>query len=183
MRRFYYLANKLVSAKSISDDLHALGISDWNFHVMSKDEAGLVTHQIHSTTPLQERDIIHSGERGALLGFGLGFLLVTGLKWFGPLGQYIDIAAFLALIALITCFGAWVGGMVGISHDHYKIARFHDDIEAGKYLIMVDVDADKAHKMIDLMARKHHDAVPAGTSSPYSNPLEGLPWFSKQHTY
>jgi len=183
MRRFYYLADRLLSAKSVSDDLHAIGISDWNFHVLSKDESGLLSHHIHSATPLEERDIIHSGERGALLGFGLGFLLITGLKFLSPVGQYMDFTTFIGLVVLVTCFGAWVGGMVGISHDNYKIVRFHDDIEAGKYLIMVDVSKEQAHKMIDLMAKKHSDAIPVGTGSPYSNPLDGLPWFSKQHTY
>ena len=34
-------------------------------------------------------------------------------------------------------FGAWVGGLTGIATENSELLKFHDDIEAGKYLILV----------------------------------------------
>lgn len=56
-----------------------------------------------------------------------------------------------AVVLLFSCFGAWVGGLVGVSSENYKIRRFHDDIEAGALLIMVDVSLDQRRAVRDVI--------------------------------
>ena len=56
-----------------------------------------------------------------------------------------------ALGGVGLCFGAWEGGMIGLSRENYKIERFHDDIEAGHYLIMVDVSRQQRPLVKELM--------------------------------
>jgi hypothetical protein len=41
MKRLYYLSSSIESVEQVSNDLHEKGITDWNFHIISKDEAGL----------------------------------------------------------------------------------------------------------------------------------------------
>ena len=41
MIRLFYLVSSIDSAKEISDDLHEHDVTDWRFHIVSKDEAGL----------------------------------------------------------------------------------------------------------------------------------------------
>lgn len=144
MKRLYFLADNLDTVDEVAIALHNEGIRDWNFHVLSKDEAGLYKHHLHAATPLQQRDIIRAGERGALLGFALGLaaaiVSLLLLDWSPTHGKVV----FAIAVALPTLFGAWVGGLVGLSLENYKIARFHADIEAGRALLMIDVD--RAHE-------------------------------------
>lgn len=143
MKRLYYLADNLDAVDEIAETLHSAGISDWNFHVLSKDDAGLYKHHLHSATPLHRRDVIRAGERGALLGFGVGFLVAIFSASLLELAPVYSFVVFCIAIALPTLFGAWVGGLVGLSQENHKIARFHSDIEAGRALLMIDVD--RAH--------------------------------------
>lgn len=173
MKRFYYLTDNIESTEQVSDDLHAEGISDWHFHVLSKDEAGLQKKHVHVANPLHRFDIIHSGERGALIGGTLGFLLGAMAVVMGPLGEIFGLWFVLLPTALFGCFGAWVGGMVGLSHENYKIARFSDDIEAGRFLIMVDVRKNQENRVLRMMERQHPEASLAGVDDTWVSPLDG----------
>ena len=65
MKCMYYLAPNLVNTHQVSDDLHDVGITDWNVHVISKDEAGLKKENIHSSNWLETKDLLRSGFIGA----------------------------------------------------------------------------------------------------------------------
>ena len=41
MKRLYYLTDSINCAQNISDKLHQKGITDWNFHIMSKNKDDL----------------------------------------------------------------------------------------------------------------------------------------------
>jgi len=139
MKRLYYLTDSIDAAGRLSDRLHREGITDWNFHVLGKDKAKIVRHHLHSTTPIQELDIIRSGERGVLIGFAVGILLTCYVALFTSFGGNLNWIWQAAGVLLFSCFGAWLGGMVGVSSENYKIRRFHKDIENGSYLLLVDV--------------------------------------------
>lgn len=173
MKRFYYLTDNIESTEKVSDDLHAEGISDWHFHVMSKDEAGLQKKHVHVANPLHRFDIIHSGERGALIGGALGFVAGALAVVMTPLGGIFGMWFALLPTVLFGCFGAWVGGMVGLSHENYKIARFTDDIEAGKFLIMVDARKNQETRVLRMMERCHPEATLAGIDDTWVSPLDG----------
>jgi hypothetical protein len=80
MKRLYFLTDDIDKAEQISNELHREGISDWNFHVMSKDAAGLKRHHLHSTNVLlHEKDTVRAGERGAMLGVAISCLIV--INW------------------------------------------------------------------------------------------------------
>lgn len=173
MKRFYYLTDNIESTEKVSEDLHAEGISDWHFHVLSKDEAGLQKKHVHVANPLHRFDIIHSGERGALIGGVLGFLIGTLAVMMSPLGSIFGMWFALLPTVVFGCFGAWVGGMVGLSHENYKIARFTDEIEAGRFLIMVDARKNLEDRVLRMMERQHPEATLAGIDDTWVSPLEG----------
>ena len=54
MKRLYYLTDTLDSVSKISTNLHQDGITDWNIHVLSKDEAGLYHRHVHSAHLFQQ---------------------------------------------------------------------------------------------------------------------------------
>lgn len=169
MMRLFYLVSSIDSAKDISDDLHEHGVTDWRFHIVSKDEAGLYTHQLHTASVLDRTDLPRFVERGAIIGFALGLVVLLPLAFMNlvPLPG----AAWIALFAFMVAAGAWVGGFGGIQNENYRIKPFHDDIEAGKYLIMVDAPKDHIPKVKELMTKNHPEAQLQGKDSSFNNPF------------
>ncbi len=154
MRRLFYVAEQIDDVEAVYKALHGEGISDWHLHVLAKDEAGLYTHKVHSATPFQQLDVLHTGARYALVGAGAGLLIGLmgyALSRLGVLSLDLNgyVVAVLAFVGL--CFGAWEGGMVGLTRENYKIERFHGDIEAGRYLLMVDVSKAQRPLVKELM--------------------------------
>jgi len=138
-RRLYYLADHLDTADRVAAILARQGLSEWRLHVLSRDEAGVYKHHLHDASPLLTRDIWRQGGRGALLGFVMGIIataLIIGV--FGFFRNHIAVAS-IVIIGLVTMHGAWIGGLTGINHENYKIRRFHDDIERGRVLLMLDL--------------------------------------------
>jgi len=171
MKRLYYVTDNLESVDSISKDLHQKGITDWNFHVLSKDEAGLYKRHINSALPWQQFDIVHTALQGALVGLVLGFVigyLIDQLTGFGT-------ASIVVMLLLGLFFGTWTGGFIGLAHENYKVRRYHDDIEAGKYLVMVDIKKDQVEMVNNIMRRQHPEAQKSGEDTTLINPLTNSP--------
>ena len=167
MMRLFYLVSSIDSAKDISDDLHEHGVTDWRFHIVSKDEAGLYTHQLHTASVLDRTDLPRFVERGAIIGFVLALVVLLPLALMNVVP--LPGAAWIALFAFMVAAGAWVGG--GIQNENYRIKPFHDDIEAGKYLIMVDAPKDHIPKVKELMTKNHPEAQLQGKDSSFNNPF------------
>lgn len=152
MPRLYYLANDLHTCEVVERTLREAGISDWNFHVVSRDELGLFQHRIHAATTYQRLDVVHAGERWGLAGAGLGLLLgLLGLA-LQPLAWPVDGLTVFLTTLVGALFGAWRGALLGLSRDCYKIARFSDDLAAGRHLLMVDVNDDNRSRVRELMS-------------------------------
>lgn len=160
MRTLYYLMDRLDTAEGMAATLKAMNVDNDGYYIVSKDHDGLRRHHLHDASLIDETDIIHSGERGALIGGLCGFLFALWVVMVKPLGLSIGLGAFLFVSILIGCFGAWVGGMVGISHDNYKLAPFHDAIARGKYLMVINVRGPAKARDIKLaMHQQHPDAL------------------------
>lgn len=176
MKCLYFLASTLKTSREISDDLHDVGIQDFYVHVISQDESGLSREHIHSGNYLETRDVIRDGFIGAFLGLLAGLIGIGLLAYFKPLGADVEIPTYVyvILVAVITLFGAWEGGLAGIASENKKLAKFHDDIAGGKYLFLVYVRKHLEGKVRDMMARKHSDAELVAVDTHYMNPFTGL---------
>jgi len=174
MKCLYYLTSTLDSTREITDNLHLVGINDWFIHVLSKNEAGLKKDKIHSSNYLEQLDILHYGIIGAAAGFVVGLIaagLVDSTKPFGP---ELPGIVYYAIIAVLTLFGAWEGGFTGIASENKKTALFHDDLEAGHYLIMVYAKQDSEDLIKKVMWALHSEAVLAAIDASFYNPLSEL---------
>ncbi len=173
MKCLYYVAPSLDSTGQISDDLHDSGLDDFFVHVIAKDESGLKKRQIHSSNYLETLDVIREGFLGAAIGFVVGLLGATLLNYFGPFGT-VPAYVFAIVVAVATMFGAWAGGLIGMENENKKLARFHDDIEAGKYLILLYTRKDQEDAVRIMMQRRHPEALFAAADSHFVNPFSTL---------
>lgn len=171
MKCFYYLAPTLESTHGISDDLHAVGIKDFFLHVICKDEAGLRRQHIHSSNYLETLDVIRDGVIGGLMGLLVGLLGVWMIEYFDPFGIEVPNLVLFALVGVATLFGTWEGGLIGIASENKKLKRFHDDIEAGKFLVLIYAFREQETTVKRMMAQRHPEAKLAAIDSHFVNPF------------
>ena len=81
------------------------------------------------------------------------------------------IVLLIHLIGFATLFGAWEGGLIGVEKENKKLARFHDDIEAGRFLILIYARRDQESVVRHMMSRRHPEAEFAGIDSHFVNPF------------
>jgi hypothetical protein len=174
MKCLYYVAPTLDSTRQISDELHAAGINDAFLHVISRDEAGLKRHHLHSSNYLETLDLLRDGFLGVAIGFLAGLLGVGLLKYFEPFGPNAPATLYYATVAAATLFGAWEGGLTGIASENRKLARFHDDIESGRYLILIYAPKEQEAIVTELMRTRHPEAELAAVDPHFINPFSAV---------
>jgi hypothetical protein len=171
MKCMYYLAPTLVSTNQISDDLHQVGIEDWHLHIRSKDGAGIKNEKLHSSNWLETKGLLRNGFIGANIGFIVGVLGAGGIMLFEPFGPSFPGIALFFLAAVATLFGAWVGGLTGMDSENQKLKRFHDDIEAGKYLLLIYTRKGMGEKIKKMMRERHPESRHVATDRHFINPF------------
>ena len=174
MRCLYYLSGTLESTQRISNDVRALGVNDSLLHVISKDEAGLQKQHIHSSNYLETLDLVRDGLIGAALGLMPGVFGVALLKFFEPFGPNVPRVVYFATVAVAILFGAWEGGLWGIATDNRKLAKFHDDIECGWYLILIYTPKDQEAAVREMMRARHRGTELAAIDPHFINPFSAV---------
>lgn len=174
MKCIYYLSPTLKNTQQISDDLHNIGIDDWFLHIHSKDESGLVKQHLHSSNYLETLDFIREGLVGAALGFVAGLAFAGIAAAVEPFGTPIPLLGYAAIVFLVTCFGAWVGGLTGVAQENKKLANFHADIVAGHYLILIYAKENQIANIQQMMSVKHPEATLAAVDAHFLNPFADL---------
>jgi hypothetical protein len=171
MKCLYFLASNLATTREISEDLHEVGIKDFYLHVIARDEAGLKQEHIHSSNYFETLDLVREGVLGGLIGFVAGLIGAFLLMQFNPFGVEIATIVYVAIVGLATLFGTWVGGLTGIDTENRKLARFHDDIEGGKFLLLVYVRKEQEAAVSRMMAERHPDAELVAVDRHFINPF------------
>ncbi|WP_428353458.1 hypothetical protein [Methyloprofundus sp.] len=170
----YYLTSTLESTRKITDDLHQAGIGDWFIHVLSQDEAGLKKEKIHSSNYLEQLDLLRYGILGAISGFAVGLIAAGLVNTTELFGSDIPNVAFYAIVLFFTMFGSWEGGLIGVAAENKKMALFHDDIEAGSYLIIVYIKQSAEDVLHKVMETQHPEVELAAIDVNFYNPLTSL---------
>lgn len=174
MKCFYYLSPTLESTHDISDDLHAVGVSDFFVHVISRDEAGLKKQHIHSSNYLETLDVVRDGVIGGAIGFLAGLLGVAAIKYFDPFGVEVPGFVYIAIVGVATLFGTWEGGLVGIGTENRKLAKFHDDIQAGRFLVLIYALKEQEEVVRKMMRERHPEAELAAVDRHFVNPFSAI---------
>jgi hypothetical protein len=71
-------------------------------------------------------------------------------------------------------FGAWEGGLTGIASENKKLARFHDDLEAGRCLILIYAPQEQEASVVRLMRVRHPEAPLAAIDPHFINPFSAV---------
>jgi hypothetical protein len=172
MKCIYFLTPNIATTDQVSADLHEVGVQDFYLHVICRDHAGLKRHQIHASNYFETLDIVRDGFIGAALGCLIGLAGVGLLLYTKPFeGHVVPTFVYALLVGVATLFGAWEGGLMGIDSEHKKLAKFHDDLVAGKYLILVYVRKNREQIVLKMMREKHPEAELVAIDSHFINPF------------
>ena len=174
-----YLLSDLNSSERLAGLLESSGVPRNRIHVAHKDHAKVQKRHLNDLNFLEEFDIIHSAERGFIVGVILA--LLVGLSVF----EYLEGHPVASVITLFSClvvvgFSTWLGGLVGASSDNYRLQPFHDHIEQGGSLVLVDVDTRSDAELRSLVTNAFPEARPAGSGTTVDNPFAGQ-FFLRKH--
>ncbi|WP_109480277.1 DUF1269 domain-containing protein [Paraburkholderia sp. C35] len=151
MRRLYFLAPDIPTAKAIVDDLLCARITWRHIHVLADHSVTL--EQLPQASLLQSSDVVHALERGVALGGVTGALLGLVALAFPPAQLAIAGGAVVMLTLTGAGFGAWTATMIGVNEPNTRLERFREAIRTGQLLIMADVPALREHEIEELIAQ------------------------------
>jgi len=171
MKCLYYLSPNLDTSKKVSDDLHNIGIEDWYLHIISKDESGLSQKHIHSSNYLETLDLVRGTSVGAAIGAIVGIVLAIIMFVAKPFGPEVPTFVYFIIIAFVALFGTWEGGLYGIDTENKKLSKFHDDIVAGKDLILIYAARDQESAIKAMMSEKHTESELVAVDTHFINPF------------
>ena len=152
MRRIYFLAPDIAVTKRVVDDLILAKIDEKHIHVIAKRNTPL--EDLPEATLLQKSDFIPAVEQGLAIGGSTGMLAGLVAIMLPPASTVIAGGILLATTVVGAGVGAWVSGMVGMSIGNRRTKEFEDAIEAGKFLILVDVPAKRLEE-IEVRIKQH----------------------------
>jgi hypothetical protein len=171
MKCLYYLSSTIGSTHTIASDIQATGVNHWFLHILSKDTAGVKKNQLHSGNFIEQLDVMRDGILGAMIGLITGLVVVAFISYKQYFPPEIPDVTYFFVIMIITMFGAWEGGLLGITNESKKLAAFQNDLNAGKYLILVYARGNQEDVIISMMKKKHPNIRLVGNDSSFFNPL------------
>jgi hypothetical protein len=159
-RRLYFLLPDLGSAIKTANDLLLARIEDRYMHFLAK--RGRSLGQLHEANYLQKSDAVHGAELGFVIGGVGGFLIGIYIYLTPPDGVTLQLVTVLIGTVIGAVFGAWAASLVAMSVPNSRLKPFHKAIDAGKILLMVDIEPSRIQEVQDLVSRRHPEATAHG---------------------
>lgn len=168
MRRLYFLLPDVETARKVVDELLLKRVDERHIHLLAR--RGTPLEDLPQTSVAQRTDLLPALERGAAIGGATGALAGLVAVTVPPAGLVLGGGAVLGMALAGAGFGAWAASLLGISTPNSQLRRFHDAIERGQILMMVDVRKDRIHE-IEESIRQHHPEVEIGGTEPTIPPF------------
>jgi len=140
MHRHYFISNNLDDLDRIEDNLERRGIAKPQIHVLSRDDAGVDTHEhLHNIQSVFKQDVVNGTIVGATIGV-LAACLVIAVAYISKLPETYTWMPFYFLAIVLLGFATWTGGFYGIQTPNKEFKRFQQDLADGKHVFIIDVD-------------------------------------------
>ena len=156
MRRLYMLLPELESCLAIVEELRESGVPDSHLHVVANLSCEL--ENLPRATLWQKTELAHGIEIGTGLGGVAGLLGGLLALSFPPAGLVSGGGAVLASTAAGAGFGALASAMMKSHEPNHRLHDYHDQIEAGKILLMVDVPRSEVEQTRASILQHHPEA-------------------------
>ncbi len=152
MRRIYFLVPNRDTTKHVVDKLLLARVQDKHIHVLAK--RGTPLEDLPEANLLQKSDFIPAIEQGLALGGATGMLAGLVAIALPPASTVVAGGVLLACTLGSAAVGAWLSGMVGMSIGNRRTKEFEDAIDAGHFLVLVDVPFDRVEEIKDIIKQQ-----------------------------
>lgn len=172
MRRYFFIADNLEDVEKVETSMKAQGFVDDQYRVLSNSDSAAEKRKLHDVSSIFKRDVIHSGEIGALVGLAAASVVIL-LAWLtgwhsGDFGW----VPYITLAILTFCFCTWEGAFLGFQIPHSQFKRFNKQLAQGKHVFFVDLSKEELPRF-EKVLKLHPELHAAGTGM-------GTPaWFVK----
>ena len=163
MRRIYFLVPDINSTKRVVNELLLARIEERHIHVIAK--SGTPLEELPEANLLQKSDFVPAVQQGLALGVTTGLLAGLVAVALPPASTVIAGGILLGTTVVSAGIGAWLSGMIGVNVGNRRIKEFEDAIEAGHFLILADVPADRVDE-IEKRIKQHISEVEVETTEP-----------------
>jgi hypothetical protein len=164
MVKHYYITDDLDDLERVEQELESVGIKESQIHVLSESAADVESHHLHMVDSMLQRDVIHSGEIGAIVG-AVGALFILALTsmmgWAESAAGWIP---FVFLSIVIFGFCTWEGGFIGIQKRNINYAPFEKALKEGKHVLLID-SSKQQQAAVKEVIDAHPHIQPVGVSS------------------
>jgi hypothetical protein len=159
-RRLYFMLPDVKSARGMLDEMLLARIHVERIHFLAR--RGTLPDDLPEANVLQKTDMVHGAQLGVVIGTVAG--IVGGLLAvvFPPEGVSVQLVAVLIGGITGALLGAWISSMAATAVPNTKLAAFHNEIERGGVLMMVDVPMRRAGEISQLVTNRHPEAVARG---------------------
>jgi hypothetical protein len=163
MRRIYFLVPDIDVTKHIVNELLLARIEEKHIHVIAK--RGTPLEELPEASLLQKSDFVPAVQQGLAVGGSTGALAGLVAVALPPASTVIAGGVLLAGALAGAGIGAWISGMVGMSIGNRRIKEFEEAIEAGHFLVLADVPADRVEE-IEVLVKQHIPEVEVESTEP-----------------
>ncbi|SDX01442.1 DUF1269 domain-containing protein [Nitrosomonas communis] len=163
MRRIYFLVPDIDSTKRVVNELLLARIEERHIHVIAK--SGTPLEDLPEANLLQKSDFVPAVQQGLALGGTTGLLAGLVAVALPPASTVIAGGILLGTTVVSAGIGAWLSGMIGVNVGNRRIKEFEDAIEAGHFLVLADVPADRVEE-IEKSIKQHIAEVEVETTEP-----------------
>lgn len=163
MRRIYFLVPDINSTKRVVNELLLARIEERHIHVIAK--SGTPLEELPEANLLQKSDFVPAVQQGLALGGTTGLLAGLVAVALPPASTVIAGGILLGTTVVSAGIGAWLSGMIGVNVGNRRIKEFEDAIEAGHFLVLADVPADRVDE-IEKSIKQHIAEVEVETTEP-----------------
>ena len=160
-RRLYFMLPHVHSAKQVVDDLLLARIEARHIHVLAPRDAQI--GDLPEASVFQKTDQVHGAQIGTLTGGLLGAVAGALLVTFPPGKMHLQLVTVLVLALVGAVFGLWVASLAGATVPNSRLKQFRVWIDQGKLLLMVDVPFSEQARIVEIVKRRHPEAVPGGS--------------------
>ena len=164
-RRLYFLLPDVESARHTADDLLLARVEDRHMHFLAR--RGTDLGELHEASYLFKTDLLHGAGVGLMLGGIGGLILGAIIVAYPPEGTQPQLVAVLIAAIVGGILGAWMASMAAAAVPNSRLKAFHEDIERGKVLLMVDVPYGRIEQIREVVLSRHPEAVAGGLASRY----------------
>jgi hypothetical protein len=155
MRRIYFLVPDLATTRAIVEEARAAGVEERHLHIIGPQDVPL--EDLPEASLLQKSDFLAAIERAVPLGAATG--LLAGLVTIAiPGGVALGGGALLACMAAGAGVGTLMGSMVAVDIPNSRHRKYQDAVDAGSFLMLIDVPRDRVAEIEELVLTHHPDA-------------------------